>query len=69
MDVKVLQVVSRGAPPAFRMIRCIIVWTDDGWFTVLGTSGPVKVKAVEPDARAVEHLTGVIFVALFCGYR
>ena len=66
MNVEVLHIVLRAVPPVFRAICDVISVRDDGWLAVLRPSGSIEVKAVQPDASAVEHFPSVLLVDWLC---
>ena len=56
MDVKALQVVWRALPPVIAMISNVVFVADDRALSILYASRAVKVVAIEPSPRAIEHL-------------
>lgn len=62
VDIEMWHVVWGTPPPVLGVIRCVIHVADDGRLAVLRSSRPIEVKAVQPDARAIELLAGVDLV-------
>ena len=62
-------VIRRAVPPFFRTTSHIVRIANDGCLTVLRASGTIEVEAVQPRARAVQHLARVLLVPRLRGVR
>lgn len=62
VDVEMLHIVRRAFPPLVRVIRCVILVVDDGWFAILRTGRAVEIETVKPNTSAIQLFPRMMLV-------
>lgn len=69
LDVEVLHIVWGALPPVLGVVGHVVIVADNGGLSILRSSGAIKVEAVEPNTRSVQHFPGMVFAQRFRGVR
>lgn len=62
VNIEVFQVVLRAMPPIGGVVGNVVRVVNDWPFAILRAGGSVEIKAVQPNAVAIEHFTSMLLV-------